>query len=114
MTHQPLTRVENPAEEVAQAKQALAIHLDGFQIDSMSFPHGAYDGQVVTNCRAMGYRYLFSSDAFLNKFGNADKNARIWGRIHISERAITDTQGRFHPFMLATCLFLRPSNMLTG
>ncbi|MGZ3236225.1 MAG: polysaccharide deacetylase family protein [Burkholderiaceae bacterium] len=114
MTHQPLTKVDNPAEEVAQAKQALASHLDGFSVDSMSFPHGAYDSKVVASCRAMGYRHLFSSDAFLNKFDIADKNGRIWGRIHISERTITDAQGRFHPFMLATWLFLRSSNMLAG
>ncbi|HEY8099323.1 MAG TPA: polysaccharide deacetylase family protein [Burkholderiaceae bacterium] len=114
MTHQPLTKVENPTEEVTQAKQALMSHLNEFPIDSMSFPHGAYDSKVVASCRAMGYRHLFSSDAFLNKFDNADKNGRIWGRIHISERAIADAQGRFHPFMLATSLFLRPRTMLAG
>jgi peptidoglycan/xylan/chitin deacetylase (PgdA/CDA1 family) len=114
MTHQPLTKVNNLAEEVAQAKQALTNHLGGLPIDSMSFPHGAYDSKVVASCRAMGYRHLFSSDALLNKFDHSDKRGRIWGRIHISERTITDAQDRFHPFMLATWLFLRPSNVLIG
>jgi peptidoglycan/xylan/chitin deacetylase (PgdA/CDA1 family) len=114
MTHQPLTKVESPAEEVSRARQALAGHLDGRQVDSMSFPHGAYDSRVVANCRAMGYRYLFSSDAILNKLDSDDQDQRIWGRIHISERAITDTEGRFHPYKLATWLFLRPSKIQTG
>ncbi|HTD05637.1 polysaccharide deacetylase family protein [Undibacterium sp.] len=112
MTHQPLTKVANPGLEVALAKDVLSRHLDGLPVDTMSFPHGAYDTKVAADCRAAGYQYLFSSDALLNKLYPANSSGKIWGRIHISERAITDIEGRFHPFMLATWLFLRPSSSL--
>ncbi|GGC97068.1 polysaccharide deacetylase family protein [Undibacterium terreum] len=112
MTHQPLTKVASAGIEVAQAKTALSHYLEGASIDSMSFPHGAYDGNVVKACLTEGYRHLFSSDAMLNKMDAAGRGGKIWGRIHISERAITDVKGHFHPFMLATSLFLRPSSSL--
>ncbi|MES2072224.1 MAG: polysaccharide deacetylase family protein [Pseudomonadota bacterium] len=112
MTHQPLTKVDDPEREVASAKAFLSQCLGGLAVDTMSFPHGAYDKTVVAACRATGYQYLFSSDALLNEVGRAGKASKILGRIHISERAITDVEGRFHPFMLATWLFLRPSSTL--
>ncbi len=112
MTHQPLTKVPDAAQEVAQAKDMLSQYLHGLTVNTMSFPHGAYDKKVVAACSATGYDYLFSSDALLNQCEQPGKGGKIWGRIHISERAITDTEGRFHPSMLATWLFSRPSGTL--
>jgi O-antigen/teichoic acid export membrane protein/peptidoglycan/xylan/chitin deacetylase (PgdA/CDA1 family) len=106
MVHQPLTRVADLGAELQQAQAAIAGYLDQPVIESMSFPHGAYSSAVIAQCHAVGYRYLFSSDAHLNALGG--NAAQAIGRIHISERAISDPHGRFQPSLLATWLFLRP------
>ncbi|MFZ6645819.1 polysaccharide deacetylase family protein [Undibacterium sp. TJN25] len=113
MSHQPLTTVKNPQQEVSEAKEILTEQLgSNASVNTMSFPHGAYNKDVANICWASGYEYLFSSDSLLNRMQNSNKKNRIWGRIHISERAITDMRGNFHPSMLATWLFSRPSGTL--
>ena len=111
MSHRPLTRVPDPAAELEASRKALSGYLGGRPVESMSFPHGAYSKDVIEACRVSGYKYLFSSDACLNPINminiQADGVAPV-GRIHISERTITDAFGRFQPALLATWLFLRP------
>lgn len=108
MTHQLLTRVESVESEVTLAKEALSRHLNGFPIDSMSFPHGALNDHAIAACRAARYKYLFSSEAILNDADALSPDELVFGRIPISERNITDSHGKFSPFMLAYWLFLRP------
>ncbi|WP_165795064.1 oligosaccharide flippase family protein [Solimicrobium silvestre] len=108
MTHQPLTKVASAESEVKLAQETLSKHLNGLYIESMSFPHGAYDNSVLQVCREAHYRYLFSSDPILNIVNQQSPDNLVFGRIHISERSITDTLNKFHPFMLAYWLFLRP------
>jgi O-antigen/teichoic acid export membrane protein/peptidoglycan/xylan/chitin deacetylase (PgdA/CDA1 family) len=108
MSHQPLTAAANVEEELQASMEVLSRHLQGQSVNAMSFPHGAYDADILTKCRSFGYRYLFSSDAFLNRLQGTREKDRPLGRIHISERAIVDRAGRFDPAMLATWLFLRP------
>lgn len=107
MVHQPLTRVGDLGAELRQAQASVAGHLGQPVVESMSFPHGDYSSAVIAQCHAVGYRYLFSSDAHLNALP-ANPAAQAIGRIHISERAISDPQGQFQPSLLATWLFLRP------
>jgi peptidoglycan/xylan/chitin deacetylase (PgdA/CDA1 family) len=112
-SHQALTKVIDAPEELHNSRIVLSSHLDGDAIESMSFPHGAYSDDVVAKSRAAGFRYLFSSDACLNRVDVSVNGPRPVGRIHISERAITDRTGRFDPVKLATWLFLRPARKIT-
>ena len=112
MTHQPLTTVVDVEEELKRSRAAIAPYMEGRSVDAMSFPHGAYSNHIIGRCRAVGYKYLFSSEAFLNRLSHESNLMRPVGRIHISERAITDKAGRFQPALLATSLFLRPSKSL--
>lgn len=107
MTHQPLTKISNLEKELKNAQTTLSSYLNGCAIEAMSFPHGAYSNNIVAASRSTGYRYLFSSDACLNSVEISSDKSGPLGRIHISERAITDHKGRFQPAMLATSLFLR-------
>ena len=119
-THQPLTKVVDPATEVSTALSSLLAHLKGnsatnasnASINSMSFPHGSYNPTVIEACRTAGYEFLFSSDAVLNRTNEQKPDELIFGRIAISEQEITDEQRRFHPFMLAFSLFPRPINAI--
>lgn len=108
MTHQPLTRVKDLDHELQNAQGVMAAYLGKHSIESMSFPHGAYSDTVILNCKSVGYKYLFSSDAHLNAADGAPDLGKPVGRIHLSERALKDSAGRFQPALLATWLFLRP------
>ncbi|MDO8728493.1 MAG: oligosaccharide flippase family protein [bacterium] len=108
-THQPLTKIVNPTEEILRAKHLLNDLLSGVNVDTMSFPHGAYDDNVLRACKDAGYKYLFSSDAILNDM-NGNTDSVIFGRIHISERAITDKRRQFSPSIFAAHLFFREKN----
>lgn len=107
-SHQPLTNMSDPGKEVRTAQQCLSACLQGLPINAMSFPHGRYNTQIVDACRAENVQLLFSSDQILNQTKQHNPEELIFGRIAISEQDITDTAGRFHPFMLAFLLFLRP------
>lgn len=108
MVHQPLTKVADVAAELRDAQAAVAGCLGQAPVESMSFPHGAFDGAVVAASNAAGYRYLFNSDARLNALP-AGASVSPVGRIHLAEHAFTDVRGRFQPALLATSLFLRPT-----
>ena len=109
MTHQPLTRVADLEQELRAAQDTIAAHLRRGVVASMSLPHGASSAAVLAHSRAAGYRYLFTSQAHLNTVTPAGAGpVGTIGRIHISERAIHSTPGRFDPVQLATWLFLRP------
>lgn len=113
MTHQPLTRLARADIDLRQAQETLATHLAQPHVESMSFPHGAWSDTIVAHAQSAGFRYLFSSEACLNGFGNGeDAPSRPVGRIHISERAIVDAAGTFQPALLAAWLFLRTARPL--
>lgn len=107
MTHRPLTKVNDLAQELSNARGIMANYVSPKQIEAMSFPHGAYSPAVIEQCRAAGYHYLFSSDPCLNVVAKKS-NVRPIGRIHLSERALSDNGGRFQAHLLALSLFLRP------
>jgi O-antigen/teichoic acid export membrane protein/peptidoglycan/xylan/chitin deacetylase (PgdA/CDA1 family) len=110
MQHRPLTGVAQVDTELATAQHALAGHLGG-RVASMSFPHGAYDCEIVQSCKAAGYRYLFSSDACLMPLADQFAGNAMIGRIHLSERALHHG-GRFQAALLGLELFLRPVRRL--
>jgi O-antigen/teichoic acid export membrane protein/peptidoglycan/xylan/chitin deacetylase (PgdA/CDA1 family) len=110
MSHQPLTRVADLAQEMAAAQRAVADGVRSQSIDSMSMPHGASSEAVIAECRRAGYRYLFNSGAHLNRLagGSADAPLGPIGRIHIPEREVSGPSGRIDPALLALWLFPRP------
>lgn len=115
MTHQPLTRVADLAQELQSAQASVAALLGQQRVASMSLPHGAGSDGVLAACRAAGYRYLFDSRAHLNRIGAGTAAGRAIGpvgRIHISEREILGADGQVEPTLLATWLFLRPAREL--
>lgn len=108
MTHNDLTRIDNLEHELKCAQNCIAA-LPGLQgSKAMSFPHGAYSDKVITQCLSSGYQYLFSSEAFLNRLNKNFNKRNVLGRIHISEREISDQTGKFQEEMLATWMFIRP------
>ncbi|MFZ6691564.1 oligosaccharide flippase family protein [Undibacterium sp. SXout20W] len=107
-SHHPLTKVADPYAEVNSARNTLAEYVNIQELISMSFPHGSYNESVVEACRAAGIELLFSSDSILNQKNQNKLEETIFGRIAVSEHDIIDKLGRFHPFMLAFCLFNRP------
>lgn len=107
-THRPLTKIENIDEELSSSREVIAAYLNGPSVESMSFPHGAYSGKVIERALTAGYKYLFSSDPYLNVIKTKASQDCPVGRIHISERVITDNAGKFEPAKLATSLFMRP------
>ncbi|MBC7502250.1 MAG: polysaccharide deacetylase family protein, partial [Herminiimonas sp.] len=109
MSHQPLTSVMDIQNEMISAQASISAYLNKPKIESMSFPHGAYSDSVIAHCRSVGYKYLFSSDAHLNTLDDKTGTYSPVGRIHISERWITNKEGEFQPALLATWLFLRPT-----
>ena len=112
MTHQPLTSVADLDNELKSAQETISTYAEKKLIDAMSFPHGDYSESVIAKCRSAGFRHLFSSDAHLNLLKPKLEVTQPVGRIHISERAITDLSARFQPALLATWLFLRPMRFL--
>jgi O-antigen/teichoic acid export membrane protein/peptidoglycan/xylan/chitin deacetylase (PgdA/CDA1 family) len=114
MVHCPLTGVPDLETELLRAQKTVAGVLDTPRIESMSMPHGAWNDQVLAQCRAVGYRFLFNSKPHLNLLVPGQPSLGPVGRIHVSERAIQDRRGRFRPSLLATWLFLRPASDLSS
>lgn len=105
-THSPLTQVAEPTAEL-QASRRLLDPLDR-GTRSMSFPHGAWSGELAAIARSVGFEWLFSSQAALVDVAAGPESARVMGRIHLPENAWTCTRGRIDPARLATFLFFRP------
>jgi peptidoglycan/xylan/chitin deacetylase (PgdA/CDA1 family) len=108
LTHRRLSEIPDLEDELRRAKEKISGHLNGQEIEAMSFPHGVYSDNIVAQCRSVGYKYLFSSDACLNAIPTSTDVALPIGRIHISERALVNEKGEFQPAELATRLFLQP------
>ncbi len=109
-THLPLTRLADPAAELARSRAALAAF--GPAPDTLSFPHGRYDETVLAAARAEGFRIAFTSDACLNATRDGRPASRLLGRVAIEAAQVADTAGRLVPSRLATWLFHHPVQRL--
>lgn len=107
-THQPLTEIDDVESELSASKKALSEHLEGDEVDALSFPHGAYSAKILKLCETSGYDYIFTSESKLNHIKSRAHGKFPIGRIHISQRQLEDFNGTFQPALLATWLFLRP------
>lgn len=114
-SHLPLTRMQQPHEELAKSKQRLeqigGIRASG-GIRCMSFPHGRYDSLLVEKALNLGFELVFTSDAVLNRI--ATRPQAVLGRIGIPSSQITSAAGMFSADRLATWLFTRTPNQLAA
>lgn len=104
--HGPLTHLVALADDLAACRDSL-VSLQG-HAETLSFPHGACNDQVIQAARQIGFKCLFSSEACLVSLEAGElRNDVIMGRIHIPENQWTcDGDSISYP-KLATYLFFR-------
>ena len=109
-THSPLTLSPDPEAELQVSQRMLSELNQG--VRSMSFPHGAWSGELVVAARKSGFDWIFTSDAVLADTSYWLSPTPALGRIHIPENAWTCKANRIDPARLATFLFFRPLKSL--
>ncbi|MET0509627.1 MAG: polysaccharide deacetylase family protein [Burkholderiaceae bacterium] len=94
LSHVPFTAVADVATEMTESASRIGRWYRG-KIDALSFPHGRYDGAMLTIARASGYRLVFSSDPAVNRGTRALSG--VIGRVHIPSQACSSdsTLARF-------------------
>ncbi|MBC8038692.1 MAG: polysaccharide deacetylase family protein, partial [Rhizobiales bacterium] len=92
-SHLPLTMLDDPGQDLLQAREVLRSHLGPDAIVSMSFPHGRYDTKVLTATRALGFELIFTSDAVLNVCPGGWLAHDTIGRISVEESRVCDDRG---------------------
>ena len=110
-THRPLTTVNGDLNlELASSKSALEARL-ARPVESLSYPHGRYDADIVRATRDAGYRFIFTSDECLNDLSRGLPD--LIGRINIAAHEISNPEGRLAPELLALWLFRREATCLS-
>lgn len=105
-THAPMTHCEDPAADLSASYDVLRAQ--GSDDWAMSYPHGAYDAKTASIAGSVGFRVMYTSDAYLvDTSDNLDPDGLL-GRIHIPENEWTCDDGRISNSKLATFLFFRP------
>jgi peptidoglycan/xylan/chitin deacetylase (PgdA/CDA1 family) len=106
-SHLPLTMLDDPKQDLLQARELLRSNLGPDAIVSLSFPHGRYDTKVLAVTRALGFELIFTSDAVLNVCpGGRLPHDRV-GRISVEEGSICDDRGEFDSSRAERWLMLR-------
>jgi peptidoglycan/xylan/chitin deacetylase (PgdA/CDA1 family) len=106
-SHLPLTMLDDPGQDLLQARELLRSHLGPDAIVSMSFPHGRYDTKVLTATRALGFELIFTSDAVLNVCPGGWLSHDTIGRISVEEDRVCDDRGEFDSGRAERWLMLR-------
>ncbi|MEO8300941.1 MAG: polysaccharide deacetylase family protein [Rhizomicrobium sp.] len=106
-SHLPLTTLDDPEQDLLQARALLRSHLGSDAVISMSFPHGRYDAKVLAAARALGFELIFTSDAILNACPDGRLPADTIGRISVEGGWICNDQGEFDPGGAERWLMLR-------
>ena len=105
-THSPLTLSPDPEAELQASQRMLGtLHQE---VRSMSFPHGAWSGELVLAARKSGFDWIFTSDPVLVDASHWPNPMPALGRVHVPESAWTCRANRIDPARLATFLFFRP------
>lgn len=113
-SHHPLTRVEDPVEEILASREAVAIAAGRTPL-TMSYPHGAYNQATTHAARSAGFRYIFTSDPVVNAVnGSGGPRSYVLGRVGIFHSVVTGPDGEFLPERLALWLFRREAVALSG
>lgn len=111
-THTPMTVVADVEAELGGARAEFARHLGqpAACVQSMSFPHGAYDAAIAQQARDAGYELVFTSVPVLNPA--SPKVGWLLGRTGYETDAVVDSSGRFRRDWLAMYLFRREARRL--
>ncbi|MEO8364916.1 MAG: polysaccharide deacetylase family protein [Pseudoxanthomonas sp.] len=111
-THTPMTVALDVDAELAGARVEFARHTGQpvSCVQSMSFPHGAYDAAIAQQAREAGYELLFTSVPVLNPV--SPQVGWLLGRTGYETDTVVDSSGRFRPDWLAMYLFRRESRRL--
>jgi peptidoglycan/xylan/chitin deacetylase (PgdA/CDA1 family) len=96
VSHTPLPEAQPPAEEFQDSKSVLE-RLTGRTVSGFAFPHGRYNPPLLAQGFAAGFKFLFTSDSVLNHLKDGRLQSPVLERIAISQKDITDAQGRFSP-----------------
>lgn len=105
-THSPLTLSPDSAAELQTSQRMLGKLNQG--VRSMSFPHGAYNAELIAQARTSGFEWIFTSEPELVNATQWASPTPSLGRIHIPENTWTCRGGCIDPARLATFLFFRP------
>jgi len=106
-SHLPLTMLDDPGQDLLQARELLRSNLGPDAIVSMSFPHGRYDTKVLAAARALGFDLIFTSDAVLNACPGGWPVHDTIGRISVEGDWICNSQGEFDSGRAERWLMLR-------
>lgn len=106
-SHAPLTMLGDPAEDLRQAREALA-RTGHCQVDVLAYPHGRFDDRVQGAAEQGSFMPIFTSRAVINRLTSAGYvDGHGIGRIPIDQQLLAGRTGRLLPEELATSLFLR-------
>lgn len=106
-SHLPLTLIDNPGQDLLQARDLVRSHLGPASVTTMSFPHGRYDAKVLATTRALGFELIFTSDAVLNACPGGWLPYDTIGRISVEAVNVCDPWGEFDPGRAERWLMLR-------
>jgi len=106
-SHLPLTMLNNPKQDLIEARDLLRSYFGAAAIASMSFPHGRYDVKVLAAARALAFELLFTSDAVLNDCSDGLLPYDMIGRISVESSSICDHRGKFDPGRAERWLMVR-------
>lgn len=106
-SHLPLTMLDDPRQDLLQARELLRSNLGSGAIASMSFPHGRYDAKVLAAARELGFELLFTSDAILNVCPDGRLDIDTIGRISVDGDCICNDRNEFDPGAAERWLMLR-------
>jgi len=112
-SHLPLSLVDRAEKDITAARDWLSINVDTTTENSISFPHGRYDGLTARAARDAGYRLLFTSDPVLNPCPDGWLKSDIVGRIPIATADVARGDGAVMGERLAPWLFLRERQALS-
>lgn len=101
-SHQRLTNfsVDDLQYEIESSIKRLS-DLTGESVESLSFPHGAFNDSTMSYCKQAGIRFIFNSvDGIIRS------NTHLYGRVHVAEHALV-SNGIFTEYVAAFNLFFR-------
>jgi peptidoglycan/xylan/chitin deacetylase (PgdA/CDA1 family) len=103
--HEPYTQIEDPQQNMEQARDDLSAMLGADKPLTMSFPHGRVNDDLIACAKNAGYKGIYTGHEVLNKL--VKKDSSILGRFNIEQGDLEDTNGRLLPELLALYLFRR-------
>jgi peptidoglycan/xylan/chitin deacetylase (PgdA/CDA1 family) len=105
VTHEALAETSCGVGELRESKARLTELLEGGAVETMSFPHGSYDAELL-RAATQAFQLVFTSDGHLNSVVGG-RPATVLGRIEIPAEGIVDAAGGVRAELLALWLFRR-------